>query len=104
MALSKDQAILVVLTIGLFIRDISASHFYEGDGDHLPHWVRDTPLRLSHSNSLLLNWKKQLARSDESFPDEPEEDSKGKGKAKARPKSGKRRAKSPIPEPVVRPS
>jgi hypothetical protein len=97
--MSKDQAILVVLSIGLALREIHTVHFLDPDGDardDLPQWILKSPHSLTHSNKLLHTWKRQLAVVHETS--ESECDSKSKGKSKVKSMSGKRRAKSPTPE------
>jgi hypothetical protein len=94
-AMSSDQAELVVLSIGLTLRDISAVQFLEGDEEDIPEWVQQSPYNIEQAHTLLEVWSHQLPAEDSSGDESsvvPEP--KGKGKAKARGRSEKRKAKS----------
>jgi hypothetical protein len=104
-AMKPDHAALVVLSMGLALRDIAMVHFHE-DGDYaddVPDWVQSSPFHMQDAHKLLEIWKRQLPAEDASEEEEPQDDIKGKGKATAAVKGGKRRAKSPIPNPEVNP-
>jgi hypothetical protein len=94
-AMSSDQAELVVLSIGLTLRDIAAVQFIEGDEEDVPEWVQHSPYNMEQAHKLLEVWSQQLPVEDSSGEESsvaPEPT--GKGKAKARGRSGKRKAKS----------
>jgi hypothetical protein len=81
-----SDAELVVLSMGLAIRDMHAVHFVEGDKflEDYPNWVQSSPFTVSNVNRLMDIWGKQLpADKDVSDGVEEEVDPKGKGKAKA---------------------
>jgi hypothetical protein len=97
-----SDAELVVLCIGLALRDVEAVQFQEGDyPEEFPHWVQGSQFTLSDAEGLTTIWAKQL-------PEEPEEprglsqsdeeqddlDIKGKGREKDPSRHGKRKAKS----------
>jgi hypothetical protein len=95
--MSKDQAVLVVLSVVLHIRDIFAAQFAEeGEGEEdIPNWVLESPFSFKDAKMLLRTWGKQLT-PDKGPSDKPKEDKTGKGKTKAKSNSSKRRAKSPV--------
>jgi hypothetical protein len=92
-----SDAQLVVLSIGLALRDISAIHFNEGDEypEDVPEWAQQSSYNIEIANKLLNVWGNQLAVEDSSGDETAVPiDSKGKGKAKVTGKSSKRKAKS----------
>lgn len=92
------DAELVVLSMGLAIRDMHAVQFVEGDEfpEDYPDWVRASPFGVSDANRLMEIWGKQLP-ADKDLSDHSEEDvdPKGKGKAKA---SGRKKRKVEPPK------
>lgn len=101
--MNPDHASLVILSMGLALRDIAIVHFREdGDpADDVPDWVQSSPFNMQDAHKLLEIWKRQLPAEGASQDEEPQGDIKGKGKGKARAigNRGKRRAKSPISDP-----
>lgn len=77
-----SDAELVVLSMGLALRDISASHFIEDDDDSndCPDWVKSSTLVITDGDDLMYLWKKQLPAKIHTADDS---DPKGKGKGKA---------------------
>jgi hypothetical protein len=57
-----SDAELVVLSMGLALRDIFAAQFIEEDDDSndCPDWIRSSPLRITDGEELMDLWKKQL--------------------------------------------
>jgi hypothetical protein len=95
-----SDAQLVVLSIGLALRDIEAVHFHE-DGEiypeDVPEWVKTSPYEIGTSERLLHTWAQQLevAEEQEERNETPGRvDVKGKGKAKETGRGGKRKAKT----------
>jgi hypothetical protein len=76
-----SDAELVVLSMGLALRDISAVQFLEEDETDCPDWIRSSPLRITDGEELMDLWKKQLPAEEKVSAEVS--DPKGKGKAKA---------------------
>ena len=102
--MNPDHASLVVLSMGLALRDITIVHFQDDYdfAEDVPDWVQSSPFIMQDAHKLLEVWKRQLPDEEALEVEEAQEDKKGKGKASAK-KGGKRRAKSPIPDPEVIP-
>ena len=89
------DAELVVLSIGLAIRDMAAIHFVEDDEfpSDFPHWVQQSPFGISDVNRLMDVWAQQLPKTSNNSEDAMEVtevakvmevmESKGKCKRKA---------------------
>jgi hypothetical protein len=90
-----SDAELVVLSMGLALRDIFAAHFVEEDDDSndCPDWVKSSPLVISDGEDLMYLWKKQLPAEIHTADDS---DPKGKGKGKATRLQNKRKGVSPV--------
>jgi hypothetical protein len=98
-----SDAQLVVLSIGLALRDIEAVHFHE-DGEvypeDVPEWVKTSPYEIGTMERLLNTWAHQLDVTEEQEVEESQNetpghvDVKGKGKAKETRRAGKRKAKT----------
>lgn len=73
-----SDAELVVLSMGLAIRDMAAIHFVEDDDfpRDFPAWVRQSPFGLSEVNRLMNIWNKHLV----TVTADPSNDSNSNGK------------------------
>jgi hypothetical protein len=92
-----SNAELVVLSMGLVLRDIYAVHFQEEDEypEDMPVWVQCSPHNIDGMHRLLEVWGMQLPAEENSRDDRPVHvDPKGKGKGKATGRLEKRKAKS----------
>jgi hypothetical protein len=79
-----SDAELVVLSMGLALRDISAVQFVEEDDfpEDFPNWVKSSPLSIVDGEGIMNIWREQLPTEKDSVDDS---DPKGKGKVKAKP-------------------
>ena len=93
---AKENAHLIMLGMGLALRDVEAVNANADPGDK-PQWVHHSPLKREHIQKVMESWAAQLG--------EPESDgeqgrqgklkhSGGKGKGKGK---GKARGQSPDP-------
>jgi hypothetical protein len=91
-----EQAELVVLCMGLALRDVAAVNFSKPGTERpadQPEWVRNSPWEVDYIHEVLDEWVKQLdAAGEESSSHEDGGNKKGKGKATA--KKGKKRTNS----------
>lgn len=90
-----SDAELVVLSMGLALRDIFAAQFIEEDDDSndCPDWVKSSPLVITDGEDLMYLWKKQLPVENDTADDS---DPKGKGKGKATHVQNKRKGVPPV--------
>jgi hypothetical protein len=77
------DAELVVLSMGLAFRDITAAHFNEELPEDAPSWLTGSPLEIDSAHRLSEIWGQQLQPAKRAMK------AKGKGKASG---SGKRKA------------
>jgi hypothetical protein len=92
---------LVVLSMGLALRDISAVHFVEGDDfpNDFPEWVKESPFVILDGERIMGIWSEQLPAEKHSAD---VEDPKGKKKAKAgKNKQQKRKTVTPVDESLI---
>ena len=85
-----SDAELVVLSIGLAIRDFAAIHFIEDDEfpPDFPTWVQSSPFGIPDINRLMTVWSKHLVAISNNPPNDsdPKGKSKGKGRRKGKGK------------------
>jgi hypothetical protein len=83
-----SDAELVVLSMGLAIRDMAAIHFIEDNEfpPDFPVWVQQSPFDLSDVNRLLTIWVKHLATISDDPPNDAPEKGKGNGTGKGKGK------------------
>jgi hypothetical protein len=86
-----ETALLIILAMGLALRDIHAIHF-QGDGQpdpkDMPAWVSSSPITVQQMHKVMETWGNQLG------PVEFEENNgEGSGKRKTRGSKGKVDAK-----------
>jgi hypothetical protein len=58
-----ETALLVVLAMGLALRDLHAVNFQQNDGpdpEDMPTWVSGSPLKIEHIHKVLELWATQL--------------------------------------------
>src|SRR5882757_1994037 len=93
-----SDAQLVILSIGLALRDISLVQFHEeGEiyAEDVPDWVKQSPHEFSTGQRLLTTWGQQLVDEEGSGDSLPmDKDIKGKKKAKMTGRPGRKRPKS----------
>jgi hypothetical protein len=96
-----SDAELVVLTMGLAIRDIAAIHFVEDDEypPDFPAWVQRSSFELSDSNRLLSIWGKHLVTISNDPPNDSGPKGKGNGTGKGKNKGTSSRKKRNIQSP-----
>jgi hypothetical protein len=89
-----SDAELVVLSMGLALRDIFVVQFIEeGDSKDYPDEVKHSPLNISDAEDLMEIWKKRLPAEKDSASDS---DGKGKGKEKVTRAANKRKGVPPL--------
>ena len=89
-AMGSDAG-LVILSVGLALRDIARVHFHEDDeeyADIVSDHIKGSPLHMNDAHRLSEIWSQQLPVQDHSS-DEGQEHVNSKGKAKA--KAGRKR-------------
>jgi hypothetical protein len=86
-----SDAELVVLSMGLALRDMSAVQFVEEDNfpEDFPDWVKSSPLNITDGEGIMNIWREQLP-AEKNFVGDP--DPKGKGKANNSRPQKKRKA------------
>ena len=96
-----SDAELVVLTMGLAIRDMAAVHFVEDDEfpPDFPAWVQQSPFELSDLNWLMNVWGKHLVTISNDPPNDSGPKGKGNGAGKGKSKGTSRRKKQNIQFP-----
>jgi hypothetical protein len=97
-----SDAELVVLSMGLALRDISATHFVEDDDfpDDFPEWLKTSPFGISDGEAIMSLWNAQLSAEEDSA-DVTDPKGKGKGKEKARNRQPKRKNLPPVEDSCV---
>ena len=79
------DAELVVLSMGLALRDINAAHFNEELPEDAPDWLKVSPLDINSAHRLSEIWGKQLQ------PAKPAMKAKTKANTRTATGSGKRK-------------
>ena len=95
------DAELVVLSMGLAIRDMAAIHFIEDNEfpPDFPYWVQQSPFELSDVNRLMTVWGMHLATISDDPSNDAFEKGKGNGKGKGKSKAASTLKKWTIQSP-----
>lgn len=86
-----ETALLVILAMGLALRDIHAIHFVEDgqpDPEDMPTWVGGSPLKVEQIHKVMETWGNQLG------PVEYEEEDREEGGSKRKTRSAKGEGKA----------
>jgi hypothetical protein len=92
-----SDAELVVLSMGLALRDMSAVQFVEEEDfpEDFPDWVKSSPFGIMDAEKIMNLWLEQLPAED-NFVDDNNPKGKGKSKAKSSARHGKRKVGLPV--------